>query len=253
MLLKVEGLRGGFALGVDILNGIDLQVARGEIVTVAGTNGAGKSTLIKAVMGLLPRCSGGIALDGKDLSTLLTEDRVACGVAYVPQVQNIFASLTVHENLDVVEARISKAERRRRIEEVLEQYPALKARSKVRGDFLSGGERQQLAFARALMLRPKLMLLDEPSAALSVSLARQVFEQIKSMPQRDVTVLVVEQQARQSLTISDRGYILDGGKIVMQGPAAMLLADRDMASLYLGQAPSPANDSSQARRLAVKK
>lgn len=219
MLLKVENLRGGFVTEVDILNGIDLGVDAKKIVTVAGTNGAGKSTLIKAIMGLLPRCTGSITFEGLDISTMPTEDRVLCGIAYVPQVQNIFPSLTVHENLDVVEAGVSKTERRRRIDEVFAQYPGLHARSKVRADFLSGGERQQLAFARALMLRPKLMLLDEPTAALSVSLTNQVFEQIKSLPGLGVATLVVEQQARQCLAISDRGYVLDGGKIVMQGSA----------------------------------
>lgn len=245
MLLKVDRLRAGFVAGVDILNGIDLAVARKEIVTVAGTNGAGKSTLIKAIMGLLPRCEGSIVVDGVDISAMLTEDRVARGIAYVPQVQNIFPSLTVRENLDVVETRTGKAERRRRIDDIFAQYPALAQRSHVRGDFLSGGERQQLAFARALMLRPKLMLLDEPTAALSAALVVQVFGQIKALPDRDVTVLVVEQQARQSLAISDRGYILDGGRIVMHGAASDLLADKSMADLYLGQSPSASGASSR--------
>lgn len=236
MLLTATEIRGGFSPEVDILNDVNLEIGTNEIVTVAGTNGAGKSTLVKAIMGLLPRMTGTIQFEGRDLQEFATEDRVGLGIAYVPQVANVFLSLSVFENLDVVEFPGSRHARRARVEEVLFQFPRLRERLKSRGDHLSGGERQQLAFARALMLRPKLMLLDEPTAALSVGLAQQVFEQIRTLPILNVAALVVEQQARQSLAISDRGYILDAGKVVMKGRAADLLADEKMASLYLGQA-----------------
>jgi branched-chain amino acid transport system ATP-binding protein len=226
-LLQVAGLRGGYG-EADILRGIDLHVAPGEIVTVAGTNGAGKSTLIKAIMGLVRRCSGQVAFDGHDLLRLAPEDRVGVGIGYVPQVANVFGALTVLDNLRVAPGGAA------RIAEMFERFPALAERRRVRAGALSGGERQQLAFARALMARPKLLLLDEPTAALSPGLVAQVFGLIRSMPALSAAVLLVEQRARQSLEVSDRGYILDGGTVVLEGPAAALLADERMAALYLG-------------------
>jgi branched-chain amino acid transport system ATP-binding protein len=229
-LLEVVGIAGGYG-EADILRGIDLHVAPGEIVTVAGTNGAGKSTLIKAIMGLMPRCRGRVLFDGQDLLRLAPEDRVAVGVGYVPQVANVFGSLSVLDNLRVVEG---VADRAARIAEMLEQFPALAARRTVAARSLSGGERQQLAFARALMGRPRLLLLDEPTAALSPNLMTQVFELIRGLPALSTAILLVEQRARLSLEISQRGYILDGGKVVLDGPATDLLADPRMARLYLG-------------------
>ena len=231
-LLEVMGIAGGYG-EADILRGIDLHVEAGEIVTVAGTNGAGKSTLIKAVMGLMPRCRGRVVFDGHDLLRLAPEDRVSIGVGYVPQVANVFGSLSVLDNLRVVEGVANRAAR---IAEMLEQFPALAQRRTVAARSLSGGERQQLAFARALMGRPKLLLLDEPTAALSPNLMTQVFELIRTLPGLSTSILLVEQRARQSLEISHRGYILDSGKVVLQGPAQDLLADPGMARLYLGSA-----------------
>ncbi len=231
-LLDVEGIAGGYG-EADILRGIDLHVEPGEIVTVAGTNGAGKSTLIKAIMGLMPRCRGRVVLDGHDLLRLAPEDRVGMGVGYVPQVANVFGSLSVVDNLRVVEHVAGRA---RRLQEMLEQFPALAERRGVAARSLSGGERQQLAFARALMSRPRLLLLDEPTAALSPSLMTQVFELIKTLPSQSTAILLVEQRARQSLEISQRGYILDSGRVVLEGPAPALLADPRMARLYLGGA-----------------
>ncbi len=231
-LLEVTAIAGGYG-EADILRGIDLHVEQGEIVTVAGTNGAGKSTLIKAIMGLVPRCRGQVLLDGRDLLRLAPEQRVGAGVGYVPQVANVFGSLSVLDNLRVVEG---VSGRDARIAEMLERFPALAARRGVAARSLSGGERQQLAFARALMGRPRLLLLDEPTATLSPALMMQVFELIRTLPALSTAILLVEQRARQSLEISGRGYILDGGKVVLHGPAQDLLADPSMARLYLGSA-----------------
>ena len=230
MLLAVRALFGGYD-EADILHGIDLTVDEREIVTIAGTNGAGKSTLSKAVVGLLPRMSGQIELAGKDITRVPVEDRVATGIANVPQVANVFASLTVLENLQIVRNVDDAAGR---ITQLLDTFPALKGRLKQRAGTLSGGERQQLAFARALMTRPHLIVLDEPTAALAPALVEQVFALVTGLPQQGVAVLMVEQRARQALAISGRGYILDQGKVVLSGGGAELLADDRMAKLYLG-------------------
>ncbi len=230
-LLAVARLHGGYG-EADILAGIDLAVAPGEIVAIAGTNGSGKSTLIKAIMGLLPRVAGTIDYDGRDLRRHAAEDRIGLGIFYVPQVANVFPSLTVLENLQVI---AGVADRAARIAEMFEKFPALAERRRRPASALSGGERQQLAFARGLMMRPKLMLLDEPTAALAPGLVDVVFDLIKTLPALGATVLMVEQRARQALAISDRGYILDSGKIVLAGPARDLLADERMAELYLGR------------------
>jgi branched-chain amino acid transport system ATP-binding protein len=229
-LLTLNGLRGGYS-EVDIIKGIDLHVAPGEIVTIAGTNGAGKSTLVKALLGLLPRVEGEVVLDGKSLTRLGAEDRFYAGLAYVPQVANVFPSLTVRENLQVVRGvKNLKA----RMEEVLVNFPVLAERLGQRASALSGGERQQLAFARALMPSPRLMVLDEPTAALAPSLVGKVFDMVKALPAAGVAVLMVEQRARQALEISQQGYILDQGACVLSGRASELLADERMAQLYLG-------------------
>ena len=231
-LLTIEQMVAGYG-EIDIVTGIDIAVQEKEIVTVAGTNGAGKSTLAKAIMGLVPRCRGVLRFCGEDLLALRPEDRIKVGVAYVPQVENVFPSLTIVENLQVV---VGVQNHAARIAEMLDLFPALAARRRVRAEALSGGERQQLAFARALMTRPKMMLLDEPTAALSPNLVAQVFDTIRKLPAIGVAALVIEQRARQSLEISDRGYVLDSGKAVMSGAARDLLADARMADLYLGGA-----------------
>lgn len=229
-LLELAQLRGGYT-EVDIVHGIDLSVGEGEIVTIAGTNGAGKSTLVKALLGLLPRVDGDIRLQGRSLNAMSAEDRFYAGLAYVPQVANVFPSLTVRENLLVVRG---VADVRRRMDAVLVDFPALAERLSQPAGNLSGGERQQLAFARALMPAPRVMVLDEPTAALSPTLVAKVFEMVRKLPAAGVTVLMVEQRARQALAISSRGYILDQGTCVLHGEAQALLADERMAQLYLG-------------------
>ncbi len=229
-LLEVEGLSAGYGDG-DVIRDIDLTVAPLEIVTIAGTNGSGKSTLVKAIMGLLDRVRGTVRFDGHDLLALPGERRIAVGMSYVPQVANVFPSLTVLENLQVVEA---VADRRARIDDMFALFPALAERRRMRAGALSGGERQQLAFARALMPEPRLLVLDEPTAALAPGLVAQILELVQGLPELGVAVLLVEQRARQALTISHRGYILDTGRVVLADDARALLADERMAELYLG-------------------
>jgi branched-chain amino acid transport system ATP-binding protein len=232
-LLRLEDVSGGYG-EVDIVSGIDMHVAAGEIVTIAGTNGAGKSTLVKAVMGMLPRLSGTVDFEGRDLRRMPVEGRVRAGIAYVPQVRNVFGALTVMENLQVVECAAAG-----RLEEMLELFPALAERRRTAAGSLSGGERQQLAFARALVSAPRLVLLDEPSAALSPALTEQVFAEVRRLPALGVSVLMVEQRARQALAFSDRGYILDQGRVVLADTGAALLANDRMGDLYIGRAGAP--------------
>ena len=230
-LLQVENLVGGYG-EVDILKGVSLQVYPNEIVTIAGTNGAGKSTVIKAIMGLLPRAVGTIELDGLPLTDLSVEARLDCGVGYVPQVANVFASLSVQENLLVVQG---VKRQRQRVDAMFALFPALaKSRRRAAGT-LSGGERQQLAFARALMREPKTLLLDEPTAALSPARVDEILRYVQALPASGTTVLMVEQRARQSLAISQRGYIVDQGRVAMSGLAADLLSNPKAADLFLGK------------------
>ncbi|KDC47643.1 ABC transporter ATP-binding protein [Bordetella bronchiseptica] len=238
-ILELENVSAGYG-ETPIVQGIDMSVSEKEIVTIAGTNGAGKSTLIKAVMGLLPRVTGSIVLNGKSLKELPVERRIFQGIGYVPQVSNVFGTLTVMENLQVVEA---VDDRKAMIDRMLTLFPALAERRRTQAENLSGGERQQLAFARALMSKPSLVLLDEPSAALSPALTEQVFREVKRLPELGVAVLMVEQRARQALEFSDRGYILDSGRIVLADTAQALLQNQEMADLYIGRSAASNQDS----------
>lgn len=232
-LLAVDDVRGGYGGGADILNGISFSMQAGEIVTIAGSNGAGKSTLAKAIVGLLPDMRGRIVFQGTDLVGMPTEERIAAGIGYVPQVANVFPSLTILENLRVVAGVRSQVAR---IDEMFAAFPALAERRPLRAATLSGGERQQLAFARALMISPRLLILDEPTAALSPSKVADSFALIQRLPTLAVSVLIIEQRARQSLAISNSGCILDAGRVVLAGPASHLLADERAADMFLGSA-----------------
>lgn len=231
-ILSMRQICGGYS-ETNILNGVDLDLSAGEILVIVGPNGSGKSTLAKATAGLLPRVSGAIYLRGANILDLPAERRAAAGMGYVPQVANVFPSLSVHENLAVVE---HVRDRAARIAELLDMFPALKEHRRARAGSLSGGERQQLAFARALMNRPSVIVLDEPTAALAPALVELSFRQIAALAADGTAVLLIEQRARDALAIGQRGLILDEGRVAMAGPAATLLDDPGATALYLGQA-----------------
>ncbi|WP_332777047.1 ABC transporter ATP-binding protein [Polaromonas sp.] len=230
-VLAATSVSGGYG-EVDIIKDISLAVHDKEIVTIAGTNGAGKSTLLRALLGMLPRVRGALALNGQDITTLAVEARVEAGLACVPQVANVFRTLTVLENLQIA----SSAGKSAIFDKIFAAFPILKQRLKQSAGSLSGGERQQLAIARALIRDPKVVVLDEPTAALAPSLVNSIFDIIQLLPLQGVAVLLVEQRARQALAISGRGYILDQGRIVLSGDARSLLENEQMSRLYLGTA-----------------
>jgi branched-chain amino acid transport system ATP-binding protein len=210
-----------------------VHVDRGELVGIIGPNGAGKSTLIKAVFGLVPVRSGRMVLDGQDIVGVAGYDLVQRGVGYVPQVRNVFGTLSVDENLRMgVFLRPDRYEARR--DEVLELFPVLEPRRSHRADSLSGGQRQVLAMARALMMEPSLLLLDEPSAGLSPTMQDEVFSRISAINDAGVSVLIVEQNAHKALRICDRGYVLDTGVDAYTGTGDELLGDPKVIELYLG-------------------
>lgn len=229
-VLEVIDVSAGYGEN-DIISNINLTVAEGEIVTIAGTNGAGKSTLTKAVVGLAPRVSGRILVKNEDITGVRAEKRSRFGLSYVPQVRNVFGRLSVRENLLIVEG---VADKQKKIEKTFEMFPVLGEKRKLAANLLSGGEKQMLAFAMALLTNPSVMVLDEPTAALAPALVRYVLDIISSVANERIGVLLVEQRAREALAISSRGYILDRGKIVLDGDAQALLDNQEMAELYLG-------------------
>ncbi|MCW2921480.1 MAG: transporter ATP-binding protein [Thermoleophilia bacterium] len=234
--LSIEQLVGGYVVGVDILRGIDLRVNPCEIVTIIGPNGAGKSTLVKAAFGLAKVRTGRVLLDGDDVTGCRPNELVRRGIGYVPQRQNVFPTLSVRDNLMI--GGITRTELiAERTERMFEVFPRLKEREKQAAGTLSGGERQMVAFARALMPRPSVLLLDEPSAGLAPRIVGEVFEIIQRVrDEANVSVLLVEQNARRALAISDRGYVLDQGMTAYEGTGTELLADPKVGELYLGGA-----------------
>ncbi len=232
-LLVVRELVAGYVPGVDILRGASIEVARSELVGIIGPNGAGKSTLIKAVFGLVPVRSGTMSMDGDDIVGVRGNDLVERGVGYVPQVRNVFGTLTVEENLRMgAFLRPDRFEIRR--DEVLDLFPALQNRRSDRADSLSGGQRQLLAMARALMMEPSLLLLDEPSAGLAPAMQDEVFARIAAINMAGVSILIVEQNAHKALRICHRAYVLDSGVDAYTGTGTELLNDPKVIELYLG-------------------
>jgi ABC-type branched-subunit amino acid transport system ATPase component len=231
-VLQVEDLVAGYVPEVDILTGVELSVREGEIVTVIGPNGAGKSTLIKSIFGLLPPRRGRVLLRGEDLAGLRPHSITRRGMSYVPQLDNIFPSLTVEENLQMgaLESRTA----RERMEEIYELFPRLGERRKQVAGTMSGGERQMLGMGRAMMPEPQILLLDEPSAGLAPAFVEAIFEKIAEINRRGVTLVMVEQNARRALGMSSRGYVLDVGQNRFEGRGEELLNDPKVAELYLG-------------------
>jgi neutral amino acid transport system ATP-binding protein len=231
-LLSVRDLVAGYVPEVDILNGVDLSVREGEIVTVIGPNGAGKSTLIKSVFGLLPPRRGEVHLRGEELTGLPPHAITRRGMSYVAQLDNVFPTLTVEENLEM--GVLERSSGRERIAAMYELFPRLGERRSQAAGTMSGGERQMLAMARALIPEPDLLLLDEPSAGLAPAFVEAIFEKIEEINEHGVTLVMVEQNARRALGMSDRGYVLDLGQNRFQGSGEELLHDPKVADLYLG-------------------
>jgi len=234
-ILSIKSLSGGYG-GVDILHNVSLTVETGEIVVMIGPNGAGKSTAMKSIFGLIKISGGQVLFNNIDLTGKAPEKIVATGISYVPQTQNIFVTLSVKENLEMG-AFILKSDISDRLTRVYDMFPALKEKQKQSAGTLSGGQRQMVAIGKAMMLDPELLLLDEPTAGLSPSLQNDVLETVTEINKSGVSVLMVEQNARQALNVADRGYIFVDGKIRSEGPADQLLSQPDIATLFLGGAP----------------
>ena len=232
-LLDVKGITAGYLKDVDILRGVDLHLDDGELVTIIGPNGAGKSTLIKSIFGLVPVSKGTVTLYGDNVTGLKAHSLVAKGVGYVPQVANVFPSLSVEDNLEVG-AYLTRSTLNERRDLLFEWFPVLAERRKARAGNLSGGQRQLVAMARALMPDPQIMLLDEPSAGLSPTNIDEVFHRIEDIQSRGVSIVMVEQNARRALALADRGYVLEQGQNKFTGPGLDLLHDSKVAELYLG-------------------
>jgi ABC-type branched-subunit amino acid transport system ATPase component len=231
--LVAEGITSGYD-EVPIVQDVSIHVAQDEIVTIIGPNGAGKSTVLKALFGFLPVWQGRVSLAGDDVTGLAPELLVCRGIGFVPQTNNIFPSLTIRENLTM--GGITRADGvEERISWVFELFPVLAERPSERAGRLSGGQRQTLAIARALMLEPRILLLDEPSASLSPKMVETVLANVVEINRRGTAVLMVEQRARQALAISDRGYVLANGRNRLEGPASDLLASDEVRRLYLGE------------------
>jgi len=230
--LTVENVVSGYG-EMQVLNGVTLEVKEGEIVSIVGPNGAGKSTVMKVVFGLLKPWEGKVVFAGEDISGLPPEKIVRKGLSYVPQVDNVFPTMTVEENLEMG-AYILDEPLKERKARVFELFPRLAERRRQRAGKMSGGERQMVAMGRALMLDPRLLMLDEPSAGLAPLLVDMIFEKVVEVNEAGVAVLMVEQNAKKSLALADRGYVLATGQNQVDGPGRDLLANPEVARLYLG-------------------
>lgn len=232
-LISLENVVAGYIPEVNILNGVNMEVAPGELVGIIGPNGAGKSTMLKALFGLITVSDGKVRYEGEDITSLKAHQLVSKGIGYVPQTNNVFPSLTIAENLEMG-VFLTPAKYDERLAFVVDLFPRLGERLKQRAGSLSGGERQMLAMGRALMMEPKVLLLDEPSAGLSPALQDQVFIRTKQINRTGVAVIMVEQNARRCLQICDRGYVLDQGKNAYTDTGENLLHDPKVIELYLG-------------------
>ena len=233
-VIECNGIAAGYVKGLNILQGVDLIVNEKEIVSIIGPNGAGKSTLLKAIMGIINISGGRFFINGLEKTNTPTHQIVSEGVGYVPQVENVFPSLTIEENLEIGSWSV-KDDIKQSISKIFGDFPMLKERQKDKAGNLSGGQRQILALARALVTSPSILLLDEPSAGLSPVAIKEVFEIVKDINLRGVAILLVEQNATRALNFSDRGYVLDQGRNAYQGKGQELLNDPRVVDLYLGK------------------
>tara|TARA_Y100001949_G_scaffold91767_1_gene77621 strand:+ start:360 stop:1076 length:717 start_codon:yes stop_codon:yes gene_type:complete len=233
-VIECNGIAAGYVKDLNILQGVDLIVNEKEIVSIIGPNGAGKSTLLKAIMGIIRISAGRFFVNGQEKTNTPTHQIVKEGVGYVPQVENIFPSLTIEENLEIGSWTLNK-NIKQTISKTFDDFPMLKERRRDKAGNLSGGQRQILALARSLVTSPTILLLDEPSAGLSPVAIKEVFETVKEINAKGVAILLVEQNAKRALNFSDRGYVLDQGRNAYQGKGQELLDDPRVIDLYLGK------------------
>jgi len=231
-VLALEGIDAGYG-ETSILHGVSMHVEPGEVVAIIGPNGAGKSTAMKAVFGMLNIAAGEIRLDDRTITNMPPDDVVREGVCYVPQVGNVFVNLTVRENLEMG-AYLRRDDFRPRMDEIFAMFPDLAEKRRQAAGSLSGGQRQMVAMGRALMLEPRILMLDEPTAGLSPKYRSEIFETVKRINATGVPILMVEQNAKQALGIADRAYVLVDGENRMEGTGTELLADREVARTFLG-------------------
>jgi len=228
-----DSMSGGYGKGADILHNCTVAVNKGEIAVIVGPNGAGKSTAMKAIFGMLNMRQGAVRIDGEDITNLSPQDRVAKGMAFVPQNQNIFTSLSVEENLEMG-AFLRKDDIKGTMDQVFTLFPILKEKRKQAAGELSGGQRQQVAVGRALMTQPKVLMLDEPTAGVAPIVMDELFDRIIEVARSGISILMVEQNARQALTIADKGYVLVQGENRFTDTGASLLADPEVRKSFLG-------------------
>jgi len=228
-----ENMTGGYGTGADILHNCTIAVNPGEIAVIVGPNGAGKSTAMKAVFGMLNIHTGAVRLGGEDITSMSPQDRVAKGMAFVPQTSNIFTSLTVEENLEMG-AFLRRDDIQITMDQIFDLFPILRDKRKQAAGELSGGQRQQVAVGRALMTQPKVLMLDEPTAGVSPIVMDELFDRIIEVAKTGISILMVEQNARQALAIADKGYVLVQGRNRFTDTGAVLLADPDVRKSFLG-------------------